>query len=498
MKLNFAQFKNTQVKKIQETNPHSEEETIHQIFDNYFPDDSSVPEEETEEVNLNLSNDNDYPDILSRMQALLNFNCNDGSRADFNMNHFIDSSIPEALHNDLEEEAGIKNVCDPFRNMLEFVLIAFFDGCSINISEEKIKLLYFVIKVVMALKEAESSLKLPAVDYLLNYHSRKKNRIPKFPTSEHQVKNNNTGEVHTLFMNKPSKYIEFLMADPVNSPALLQSMPDFSPDELTCLQQGEKWRTNEMFQSPIHSNGTLDIWVGDLVNTNYAGTNNCFLVSRFYHKTISGSSAVFFTGFPVYFTDNVISDPQLRSKFVISCQQAEVLVASVTCILRKDDDYTFSLDSGFVLYDNNASTPFRPCSRGSLIDQLWRNKYQHVERLKRRKPDGSLMKVVMAPITLFTDDTSGNLSKQYSVFDSYLMTLAALSFNRRGSKNDTYFICTANKNLSAIDMLPPLVDDLLVLENGYEVYSIVHHDLSCQCMVEVALDFTAESASMGN
>ncbi|KAI8636544.1 hypothetical protein BD408DRAFT_437825 [Parasitella parasitica] len=119
--------------KVYETNPHSEEETIHQIFDYYFPDDSSVPEEETEEVNPNLSNDNDYPDILSRMQALLNFNCNDGSLADFNMNHFIDSSIPEALHNDLEEEAGIKNVCDPFRNMLELVLIAFFDGCSINI-----------------------------------------------------------------------------------------------------------------------------------------------------------------------------------------------------------------------------------------------------------------------------------------------------------------------------------------------------------------------------
>ncbi|KAI8636543.1 hypothetical protein BD408DRAFT_460263 [Parasitella parasitica] len=102
--------------------------------------------------------------------------------------------------------------------------------------------------------------------------------------------NNNTGEVHTLFTNKPSKYIEFLMADPVNSPALLQSTPDFTPDELTCLQQGEKWRINEMFQSPMHSNGTLDIWVGDLVNTNYAGTNNCFLVSRFYHKTISGST----------------------------------------------------------------------------------------------------------------------------------------------------------------------------------------------------------------
>ncbi|KAI8647843.1 hypothetical protein BD408DRAFT_427415 [Parasitella parasitica] len=186
--------------------------------------------------------------------------------------------------------------------MFDFVLIAFFDGCSINISEEKIKLIYFGIKAAMALKEADSSLMLPAVDYLLNYHSR------------------------------------------------------------------ENWRTNEIFQSPMHSNGTLDIWVGDLVNTNDADTNNCFLVSRFYHKTVSGSSVVFFAGFPVYSTDNVFCGPQFRSNFIISCEQVEVFVTSVTCILRKNDGYLFSLDSGLILYDSNASTPFRACSRGSLID----------------------------------------------------------------------------------------------------------------------------------
>ncbi|KAL9552455.1 hypothetical protein MBANPS3_003754 [Mucor bainieri] len=84
---------------------------------------------------------------------------------------------------------------------------------------------------------------------------------------------------------------------------------------------------------------------------------------------------------------------------------------------------------------------------------------------------------VVSPMTPpCTNDTSGNLSKQYNLFDSYPMTPAAYSFQDRGSKNNQYFICTANKTLSAVDMLPPLVDDLVSLEEGIEVYSISHRE----------------------
>ncbi|KAL0078267.1 hypothetical protein F4703DRAFT_1945569 [Phycomyces blakesleeanus] len=96
------------------------------------------------------------------------------------------------------------------------------------------------------------------------------------------------------------------------------------------------------------------------------------------------------------------------------------------------------------------------------------------ERWKVEKSDGTLMKVVLTPLILFTDDTSGNLSKQYNLFDSYLMTPAAMSYDARSSKNNSYFVCTSNKNLSAVDMLPPLVDDMKKLENGIPMYSIVH------------------------
>ena len=44
----------------------------------------------------------------------------------------IDDSIPE-------EEEGIRSSTKPFDNILDFILIAFFDGCNVNISETKIK-----------------------------------------------------------------------------------------------------------------------------------------------------------------------------------------------------------------------------------------------------------------------------------------------------------------------------------------------------------------------
>ncbi|KAI8360860.1 hypothetical protein EDC96DRAFT_226949 [Choanephora cucurbitarum] len=97
-------------------------------------------------------------------------------------------------------------------------------------------------------------------------------------------------------------------------------------------------------------------------------------------------------------------------------------------------------------------------------------------KLQRKKADGSFMKAVVSFHTITTDDTSGNLSKQYNLFDSYLVTPAAMSFDARCSKNNTYFICTSNKKLSAVDMLPALVDDLEQLESGVVMYSSVHKE----------------------
>jgi hypothetical protein len=56
------------------------------------------------------------------------------------------------------------------------------------------------------------------------------------------------------------------------------------------------------------------------------------------------------------------------------------------------------------------------------------------------------------------------------------MIPASLSYGSRGSKNNTFFVCTANKTLSAVNTLPAIVDDLVALGKGIEMYSSVHGD----------------------
>lgn len=186
---------------------------------------------------------------MARMQALLNLNFENVSQPGFDINNFINEAISSALQQDNKKDAfHFYSMSDPFRNMLESVLIAFFDGCSVNISKEKVKLIFFMLQIVVAMVKTDSSLELPTLNYLLKYNENTGCRIPNFPTTEHSVVNLKTGKTHKMYMNKPSKYMEFLMADPINNPVLANSLSDFTPDELYCLQQGDKWKITKRCQ----------------------------------------------------------------------------------------------------------------------------------------------------------------------------------------------------------------------------------------------------------
>ncbi|KAL5491858.1 hypothetical protein EMCRGX_G017223 [Ephydatia muelleri] len=65
--------------------------------------------------------------------------------------------------------------------------------------------------------------------------------------------------------------------------------------------------------------------------------------------------------------------------------------------------------------------------------------------------------VVMVPITLFTDDTSGNKSKQWNKFDSWNFRLEGLSKKENGNLQNIHFICASNK-VPVLDMAVPLAD----------------------------------------
>lgn len=88
----------------------------------------------------------------------------------------------------------------------------------------------------------------------------------------------------------------------------------------------------------------------------------------------------------------------------------------------------------------------------------------------RLKLKASGKPVVMLPIVLFTDDTSGNRSKQWNKFDSWCLRIAGLPNKDNSKLHNIHFLCCANK-CSVMDMARPLVKDLADLEsNGIGVY----------------------------
>lgn len=74
-------------------------------------------------------------------------------------------------------------------------------------------------------------------------------------------------------------------------------------------------------------------------------------------------------------------------------------------------------------------------------------------------------KVRIVPINLFTDDTSGNSSKKWNKFDSCSLVPAALSLEGKNKRENFHLICVHNR-LTALEMLPSIVQDLKQLEEG--------------------------------
>ncbi|KAL0097661.1 hypothetical protein J3Q64DRAFT_1694071 [Phycomyces blakesleeanus] len=94
-----------------------------------------------------------------------------------------------------------------------------------------------------------------------------------------------------------------------------------------------------------------------------------------------------------------------------------------------------------------------------------------VERFKRRLSGSSLIKVIIFPINMYSDDTSGNDSKQYNVYYSFLIYFAVMTLEEQNKWENTLFVCTCNHVLNAVDMLRPLVDNLVTLQKGIQMYS---------------------------
>lgn len=75
----------------------------------------------------------------------------------------------------------------------------------------------------------------------------------------------------------------------------------------------------------------------------------------------------------------------------------------------------------------------------------------------------------MAPIIIYTDDTSGNKSKKWNKFDLICLTMAGLPLHMARQLHNINFL-TCSNNMSVMEMIDALVEELLKLEEGIIVF----------------------------
>lgn len=86
--------------------------------------------------------------------------------------------------------------------------------------------------------------------------------------------------------------------------------------------------------------------------------------------------------------------------------------------------------------------------------------------------------VVMAPLILFSDDTSGNRSKKWHKFDSWSVLLAGLPRKENAKIPNIHFCCCSDL-VSAMDMCEEIASELKLVENeGVVAFdALTNHDV---------------------
>lgn len=77
--------------------------------------------------------------------------------------------------------------------------------------------------------------------------------------------------------------------------------------------------------------------------------------------------------------------------------------------------------------------------------------------------------VVVVPLNLYTDDLSGNKSKKWNKFECWTLMLAGLPKHENAKLHNIHFLTCSNR-VPVLEMAAPIVEDLLLLEQGIEIF----------------------------
>ena len=86
-------------------------------------------------------------------------------------------------------------------------------------------------------------------------------------------------------------------------------------------------------------------------------------------------------------------------------------------------------------------------------------------------------RVVMMPLVLFSDDTSGNRSKKWHKFESWYLQLAGLERHENARLENIHFVCCSD-SVSPLDLSGPIAKELTLLETeGILVFDKLYQEV---------------------
>ncbi|KAI8378910.1 hypothetical protein BD560DRAFT_487811 [Blakeslea trispora] len=294
---------------------------------------------------------------------------------------------------------------------------------------------------------------LPTLNKLMHYQNQVRNQIPVFPSKSVILKNDNNASVEGC-VNLPSDHLKLMASNPRKSVRIF-SAPDRTPNQSVSLQQGKKWKENPCFQQPMTTVDDFDYWSGDIALIQ-AGNRSIYLLIESFHTECNN---LFVQDYQVIIYPN-------DSRTFIKENCIKMRASQLIQLVQVD---RANLAIGLDIFNGMMQLSTYHLNLFTIMHPL--------RKLAANQP-GKYYKVRISPIILFTDDTSGNKSKQFNAYESWSMRCASMTFKERSSLENMHFIGAVQKKegISGVSLIPCLVEDLVKLENGVVMYSAVDNE----------------------
>uniref|UniRef100_A0A1X7UVS3 C2H2-type domain-containing protein n=1 Tax=Amphimedon queenslandica TaxID=400682 RepID=A0A1X7UVS3_AMPQE len=267
---------------------------------------------------------------------------------------------------------------------------------------------------------------LPSLDDL------KKFSLPGFvPPSKHCSVNG-----IDFYVNLPSTFIRNCFANPVIASKIIRH-PVKAKEYIKEIYYAKKWHND--FHCPMIMSPIGHVFENDFIKFSHSVSGETLgKVLKFYDK--EGEDGTFMT-----------------VELLLKIEQVWIFFPGFTLLNEPDSDVYFicqqcEVNSGNIEYVN----------------------FVEEHPLKVRAAG---LPVVVAPVYIYSDDTSGNRSKKWNKFDIWCISLACLPLDSSHDISNIYFMCCSNR-CDALQMAGPVAADLCRLELGIQVHdSFLHTDI---------------------